>query len=206
MPIPPHLPHILLNPLHENRQIPLAALDALELGLPLAGHGGAFDVRVDDFDEADALVRRLQGLALAHDVLAAEESLDDLGSRGRRAEARLFHGLGKLLVVQGLAGRLHGREERRLGEALRRPGLLGHGAHVPHVLRLALGKARRQILVFLNRRGIGIPVVLLLVLAVLAVPFVPCLLLPLDIEHLPAHLIHQRAGAVIAVHDRLAYP
>src|SRR5262249_27832853 len=59
MPIPHHLPHIRLDPFHEHRQIPLPPLNALELGLPLAGHGGAFDVWADDFDEADALVRRL---------------------------------------------------------------------------------------------------------------------------------------------------
>ena len=48
-----NLLHIPLNPPQKSLQIRLPLLDALEVGFPLAGHGGALHVRVNDLDEAD---------------------------------------------------------------------------------------------------------------------------------------------------------
>ena len=87
------------------------------------------------------------------DVLAAEQGLDDLRAGRRRAEPGVLHRLGELAVVERLAGGLHGGQQRGLGEALGRPGLLGDGADVPHLLRLPLGEPRRQVLVLLGEAG-----------------------------------------------------
>ncbi len=88
--------HVGFDAGHEGGEIALAALEALQLGLPLAGHGRALDLGVDDGDEANALVRGLERFALANHVLAAEQGLDDLGAGGRGAEAEILHGVGEL--------------------------------------------------------------------------------------------------------------
>ena len=61
----------------------------------------------------------------ALDVLAADQRLDDLGARGRRAEAAILHRLAQLLVGRSsLARGLHRRQQRRLVVAGRRLRLL----------------------------------------------------------------------------------
>src|SRR5436190_10114050 len=69
-----------------------AALDTLEIRFPLAGHSGALDLGVHDFDEPDALVRRFEAVATTNDVAPLEQHFDDGRARSRRAEAGLFHG------------------------------------------------------------------------------------------------------------------
>ena len=148
---------------------------------------GTLDFGVDDLDQADALVGGLQALAVAHDVLALEQDFDDGRARGRRAEARLLHGVGELLLVERLARGFHGGEQRAFGEALGGARLLLQDLGIEHVLRLAFGETRRQLLFgavasrggrcgFLRLRG-------------------------RQVEHLPADLLHGAAGGVIAVDD-----
>ena len=55
----------------------------LQVRFPLPGHGRALHLRVHHLDQPDALVRRLQALAAAHDVLALQQHLDDGRARGR---------------------------------------------------------------------------------------------------------------------------
>ena len=76
--------------------------------LPLAGHlrGGEF-VLFEHRDHLDPLRRGLEVPADALDVLPADECLDRLGPRRRRAETRLLHRLAELVVVDQLASRLH---------------------------------------------------------------------------------------------------
>ena len=122
------------------------ALDAVQAGLPLSGHDRALHLRMDDFDQLDALVGRLQALAVAHDVLALQQHLDDGRAGGRRTEAGLFHGVGELFLIERLAGGFHRGEQRPFGEALGRAGLLFQNLGIQHVLRLAFGKPGRQFL------------------------------------------------------------
>ena len=104
----------------------LAALDAVEALLPAAGQLGARQqVVAEHLDEADALLGRAQAAALALDVLGVDQPLDRGGARRRRADARVLHRLGGLVVVDELAGGLHGAQERALRVAARRLGALG---------------------------------------------------------------------------------
>ena len=62
--------------------------------------------------------------AVALDVADVDQALDDRRARGRRADARVLHRLAQLVVVDELAGGLHRAEQRRVGVAPRRLGLL----------------------------------------------------------------------------------
>ena len=62
----------------------------------------------------------------------SQQRLDDGGARGRRAEPRLPHRVRELLLVQRLARRLHRGQQRRVGEARRRPRPLRHRLRVAH--------------------------------------------------------------------------
>ena len=67
------------------------------------------------------------------DVFLGDETLDDRGARGGRAEAALAHGLAQAVVVHELAGAFHGAEQGGFREARRRLGLAGLHLHVrPH--------------------------------------------------------------------------
>ena len=104
---------------------PLAVLDVAELVLPVAGQLRRGElVLLEHRDHLQALRRRLEVAADALDVLAADQRLDRLRARRRRAEAGLLHRLAQLLVVDQLAGGLHRGEQRRLGVAGRRLRLL----------------------------------------------------------------------------------
>ena len=62
-------------PLQKRLQLRLAPLDALQIRFPLPGHRRALHLRVHDLDQPDALVRRLQALALPLDVIRASAAL-----------------------------------------------------------------------------------------------------------------------------------
>ena len=87
-----HVPHVILDTFQKRLQRSCAALDTLEIRFPLAGHSGALDLGVHDFDEPDALVRRFEAVATTNDVAPLEQHFDDGRARSRRAEAGLFHG------------------------------------------------------------------------------------------------------------------
>ena len=74
------------------------------------------------------IARRHQLLPVAHDVVALEQRLDDRRARRRRAEAAVLHRGAQRVVVDRLAGGLHRAEQRRLGVARRRRGLLRDAA------------------------------------------------------------------------------
>ena len=112
---------------------------------------GTLHLGMHHLDQLDAFLGGLQHLAVAHDVVALQQHLDDGRARGRRAQAGLLHGVGEFFLVERLARRLHGREQRGFGESLGRPRLLLERLHVHHVLRLALLQARRQRLRRLRR-------------------------------------------------------
>ena len=129
--LPDQVAHEGLDPPHELRQADLLPPHARELGLPLAGEGGALHGGGDEVDEPDAGVGGRQGLALPLGVAAPQQRLDDLGAGGGSAEAALLHGLRQLAVVEGGPGPLHGRQQRRVGEAAGRPRLLLATASTP---------------------------------------------------------------------------
>ena len=100
---------------------------ARELGLPLAGERGALHLGVDERRRAGCPCRWPPAPCPAARRTRAEQRLDDLGAGGGRAEAALLHRLRELAVVEGGPGGLHRGEERRVGEAARRPRLLRDG-------------------------------------------------------------------------------
>ena len=65
-----HLAHVLLDPVMNGAELAPAALDALEYASHWPVIAGLFTSRMDHLDQPDALVGRLQALAVAHDVLA----------------------------------------------------------------------------------------------------------------------------------------
>ena len=179
------LADVVFDALDEGGKLRGTALDAVQVGLPLPGHDGALHFRMHDLDEADALVRGLQALAVAHDVFALQQHFDDGRAGGRSAEAGLFHGVGELFFVERFARGFHGREERALGETFRRAGLLFEDFGIQHVLRLAFGEAGGQLLF----GGIGRSAGSLFRLG------------GGEVQHLPAELLHGAAGGVIAIHE-----
>ena len=62
-------------------------------------------------------------LPLTADIIALEQCLDDVRTRGGSADAILLHCFTECLVVHETAGRLHGPEQRGLGVGLWRGGL-----------------------------------------------------------------------------------
>ena len=121
-------------------------LDVRELVLPLTGELGRGDlVLLEHRDHLQALRRRLQIAPDTLDVLAADERLDDLRPRRRRAEPGVLHRLPQLLVVDELARGLHRRQQRRFRVARRR---LRH-------LVLALGGEATDGLALLQRRQLA---------------------------------------------------
>ena len=181
---------------HEPRQVRLAALDAFQPRLPLAGHGRAFDRRLHELNQAQAALGRNQALAVAGQILALEQGFDDLGAGGWRTQAALLHRRRQFLVLQMPASRFHRRQQRRLGQARRRAGLFGDGAGVEHLLRLADRQTRRQALlrlIFDRRFGGGFGLAL-------AGGFVHGFVRA-DLQDFPADLFHCRPAAVVAIHD-----
>ena len=99
--------------------------------------------------------------AVALDVADVDQALDDRRARGRRADAGVLHRLAQLVVVDELAGGLHRAQQRGVGVAPRRLGLLLLGARrracrPPRPLRASAaagrGPRRRR---RLSRLGVG---------------------------------------------------
>ena len=100
----------------------------LDLGqpvLPVAGQRRRGQrVLAEQADHVQALLGAHQRAAVALDVADRDQALDDRRARGRRADARVLHRLAQLVVVDELAGGLHRAEQRGVGVAPRRLGLL----------------------------------------------------------------------------------
>src|SRR3954447_11423888 len=125
----------------------LAALDLVEPRLPVARHlGRGDDVLAEQLDHLHALLRGVERASLALDVADGDQALDDRRARGRRADAGLLHRLAHLVVGDLLAGRLHRAEQRRLGVAPRRLGLLRERLDLQRLHALALVERRQQLL------------------------------------------------------------
>lgn len=93
--------------------------------LPLAGELDALEeLFMYDADEGYACGRGFEAFAHLADVLSLEEGLYDGGARGGAADAVGLEGVAQLFVVYGLAGGLHGAEERGFGVGLGGRGLL----------------------------------------------------------------------------------
>ena len=92
--------------------------------------------------DVDALLGGDERAPVALDVADVDEALDDRRARGGRADARLLHRLAHLLVVDELAGGLHGPQQRGVAVAPRRLGLLLEGLGLARVDRLAALQAR----------------------------------------------------------------
>ena len=112
-------------------------------------------------DDLDALAGRLQATAVAHDVADVDQALDDGRARGGRADAGVLHGLAQLVVLDELAGALHGGEQRGLAVARRRLGLARVGLDLGAVHLLALLERRQLligalVLVALDALGLGL--------------------------------------------------
>jgi hypothetical protein len=184
---------------HEGGEVAVAAGHAFEPGLPLAGHGGALDVGVDDADEVDALVGGGERLAVADDVFAAQEGLDDLGPGRGGAEAELAHGVGELFLLEGLAGGLHRGEQGGLAVVRGRAGLFGDRLDVLDALRLAALEAGGEGLIGSFGVGRGLA-------AGLCRHFWRWFgrLAVTDVEDLPAGLLDRGAAALVEVDDRAA--
>ena len=91
------------------------------------------------------LRRRHQLPPLAVHVLLADQTLDDGGARSGSAQPLGLHGGTQLIVFHQLAGTFHCREQRRLGIARRRLGLVRLRIHRKH-RHLFLVLDRRQVL------------------------------------------------------------
>src|SRR4029079_18521025 len=140
---PDGLPRKLRDVVHEPLATLLAALDEAEPALPVAGEGGRRERMVrEEPDDVQALLRGDERARLPLDVADVDEALDDRRPRRRGADARVLHRLAQLVVVDELAGRLHRAEQRRVGVATGRLGLL--------LQRLRL--ARRRLLAALEDR------------------------------------------------------
>src|SRR4029079_2839582 len=84
-----------------------------------------------------------------------QESLDDGGARGGRAEAAVLHGLAQRFVVDDLARGFHRREQRGLGVARRGAGLPGDRRERA-VERLALDEDGQDALVAIGGLGLAV--------------------------------------------------
>ena len=132
---------------HERLAAAAGALDVEQAVLPVAGQARARElVLAQQVDDLDALAGRLQAAAVAHDVADVDQALDDGCARGGRADARVLHGLAQLVVLDELAGALHGGQQRGLAVARRRLGLARVGGDLGAAHRLALVE-RRQLLI-----------------------------------------------------------
>src|SRR5271155_3634390 len=139
------------------------------------------------FNEVDSLFRRLQALAHTNDIAAFQQHFDDGRTCGRRTEARLFHRVGQLSLVQALACRLHRGQERAFRESLGGPGLLFPGFDIYDLLELSLGKTHRQDLL----RSFLLGTTFRFSLS----SFRP------NVQDLPTYLLHDCSGGSIAVDE-----
>src|SRR3954466_14035810 len=130
--------------LHELLALLRALLDGGQAVLPVAGQRrGGQRVLAQQAHDVDALLGRDERARVALDVADVDEALDDRGARGGRADARLLHRLAHLLVVDELAGGLHGAQQRGVAVAPRRLGLLLERLGLARVDGLAALQARK---------------------------------------------------------------
>ena len=80
-------------------------------------------------------------LPLTTDIIALEQCLDDVRTRGGSADAILFHQLAQCLVVHETAGCLHGPEQCGFGVGLWRGGLF---LYERRLMRAALALSERR--------------------------------------------------------------
>src|SRR4051794_2157257 len=129
--------------LHELLALLRALLDGGQAVLPVAGQcRGGQRVLAQQAHDVDALLGRDERARVALDVADVDEALDDRGARRGRADARLLHRLAHLLVVDELAGGLHGAQQRGVAVAPRRLGLLLERLGLARVDGLAALQAR----------------------------------------------------------------
>ena len=74
--------------------------------------------------ERKRLRRGHQLAPVAVHIVLENEALDHGGAGSRRAQTLYAHRRAQFLVLDQFARALHGREQRRLGETRRRPGLI----------------------------------------------------------------------------------
>ena len=124
-----HVAGHLGNFAHEFVTRKFALFDAPEFPFPVAGQFGLgqfVDTQaVEQGHQREGLGRRRQFAAFAQHVLLADQVFDDLGARGRRAEAAAGHRCLEFLVVDHLAGAFHGGEQGGFRITRRRLGFVG---------------------------------------------------------------------------------
>ena len=91
-------------------------LNLPQLLLPKSGQLGTFEqLLLDDRDKLHPRRRSHNRFALAANVLASEQRLDDGGACRRTSDAVLLHCVAQFLVVHSASRRLHGAQQRGLG-------------------------------------------------------------------------------------------
>src|SRR6478672_1215975 len=124
---------------HELLARVFAALDLAQPVLPAAGQFRRGQrVRVEQADHVEPLLGRDERAPVTLEVADRDQALDDRRARRRRADPRLLHRLAQLVVVDELARGLHRPQQRRVGVAPRRLGLLLGGRDLARVDVLAL--------------------------------------------------------------------
>ena len=112
------------NLVHELRTRHAAAFHLLEFELPFTGHlrrGERIGPQsAQEADERKSFLRDNEFPALAVEVTIEDQSLDDLRPGGGGAEAAQAHGIAQFLVIDQLAGTLHGGQKCGLGKTGRR--------------------------------------------------------------------------------------
>ena len=111
---------------HERGAFELAVFHLRELELPFGREFGRGKLGYAEAVQQRHQRERLRGwdqfLALAIDVALGDQPLDDGCARRRRAQALLAHRLAQFVVLDGLAGAFHRRQQRGFAEARRRLG------------------------------------------------------------------------------------
>ena len=152
-----HLAHdlgdLILEFVDKLGSVVVFALDVAELLLPdTRQFATGEELFAYGLDKLDSRGRRHEVFALASDVVAFEECLDDACARGRSSDAVLLHSRTQLLVLNKFSSRLHGTQERGLCVIFRWRGLLlGQRRFVRACLPLDEGRQHLLLVVLLLR-------------------------------------------------------
>ncbi len=171
-----HIPYIFLNARNKRSKRSRPALNPLQMRFPLPGHRRALDLRMHHLNQPDPLLRSLQVLPAARNILALQQHLNNGSPSSRGAQTAVLHGIGQFLLIERLARRLHGGQQRGFGKPLRRASLLPNALGVQNILSLSTLQPGRKSLIFFRlspRR--------------------------LHIEHLPPELLDHLPRRVISV-------